>query len=263
MKIIDSHAHIFPEKIAQKAGESISDFYNGTEMHHVGTADALLESGKKIGVEKYVVFSSATKAEQVESINNFIDKTCRQHPEFIGLGTMHRDYPAYTAELERIAGLGMPGVKLHPDFQKFCIDDEKMFPIYDVLSELGLFVLTHSGDYRYDFSHPTRIARVAKAFPKLRIIAAHFGGWQQWDAAIEHLNLPNVYYDTSSTIPFIGNKPAIRALNKLDRSHFFFGTDFPMWDHQAELERIFELQLPEQLLEDILYNNFVRFLENK
>lgn len=81
MKIIDTHAHIFPQKIAAKAGESISQFYNGTQMHHLGVAEDLLKSGAKIGVEKYVVFSSATKPEQVESINCFIADTCKQHPE--------------------------------------------------------------------------------------------------------------------------------------------------------------------------------------
>lgn len=260
MKIIDAHAHIFPEKIARRACVSISEFYGGVAMAHAGTAEALLASGEKIGVEKYLVFSTATKPDQVESINRFIFGECKKHPEFIGLGTMHPDYTAYRDELERIRAEGIRGIKLHPDFQRFCIDDEKLFPVYGALTEMGMFVLTHSGDNRYDFSHPARIARVAKAFPDLRIIAAHFGGWQQWDAAVEHLNLPNVYYDTSSTLPFSGEEAAKRALCTLDSSHFFFGTDFPMWDHEKELERLMSLGLSQQVLEDILYNNFMAFM---
>ena len=44
MKIIDAHAHIFPKKIADKAVQSISDFYE-TPMTHKGYAESLKESG--------------------------------------------------------------------------------------------------------------------------------------------------------------------------------------------------------------------------
>lgn len=263
MKIIDAHAHIFPEKIAGAACDSISDFYDGVPMAHGGTAADLLKSGEAVGVEKYLVFSTATRPEQVESIHRFISAECEKHPEFIGLGTMHPDYTGYAPEIEQIAAKGLRGIKLHPDIQQFCFDDEKLLGMYNLLSEMGMFVLTHSGDYRYDFSHPTRIARIAKEFPKLRIIAAHFGGWQQWDAAIAELNLPNVYYDTSSTMPFAGPEVAKKALDKLDRTHFFFGTDFPMWDHKQELEQMMNLDLPQSVLEDILYYNFQAFMEQK
>ena len=263
MKIIDAHAHIFPEKIAQRACGSISDFYGGVPMAHAGTAEALLASGAKAGVEKYLVFSTATKPEQVESINRFIVGECEKHPEFIGLGTMHPGYAEYRSELEWLRKNGIRGIKLHPDFQKFCIDDAELYPLYALLSEMGMFVLTHSGDDRYDYSHPARIARVAENFPHLRIIAAHFGGWRQWDAAVEYLNLPNVYYDTSSTLSFAGQEVARKALRILDSTHFFFGTDFPMWDHADELKRIQALELPAGFLEDILYNNFYAFMKQK
>ena len=160
MKIIDAHAHIFPEKIADKATESISDFYS-TPMQHTGNVQQLLESGKKIGVDKYLVFTTATKAEQVESINNFIAKQVSEHSEFIGLGTMHIDFTAFESELSRIKELGLNGIKLHPDFQKFNFDDEKLYPMYSLLSDLNMFVLTHAGDFRYGFSHPERIAKIA------------------------------------------------------------------------------------------------------
>ncbi len=61
-------------------------------MSHKGTSEELLESGKQIRVEKYLVFSTATKPEQVESINRFILSECQKHQEMIGLVTMHADY---------------------------------------------------------------------------------------------------------------------------------------------------------------------------
>lgn len=258
MKIIDAHAHIFPDVIAEKAVQSISDFYE-TPMQNKGTPDMLISSGKKIGVEKYLVFSTATKPEQVKSINNYIIEQTNLHKEFIGLGTMFLGFSEYESELLKLKNAGIFGIKLHPDFQKFNFDDEELFPLYEKLSELNMFVLTHAGDYRYGYSHPKRIANIAKKFPKLDIIAAHFGGWSQWDIAFEELNLPNVYFDTSSTMGFCGLDNAKKAFTVFDNTHIFFATDFPMWKHEDELKNVMEIGLSERILEDVLYNNFDNF----
>lgn len=261
MKIIDVHAHIFPDKIADKAVQSISDFY-ATPMQHKGVSEALIESGNKIGVEKYLVFSTATKLEQVESINNFIIDEISKHEEFIGLGTMFKGFENFEKELNRIKSHGIKGIKLHPDFQKFDIDDPALFPIYDVLSDLGMFVMTHAGDFRHNFSHPEKIANLAQNFPNLKIIAAHFGGWSQWDIAEKCLKLDNVYFDTSSTMGFDGLKHAKNAFNIFDNTHIFFGTDFPMWDHKTELDNIMKLGLSDDIVENVLYNNFHNFYKS-
>jgi len=259
MKIIDAHSHIFPTKIAEKAVGSIGAFYNDIKMAHEGTSEALLASGKAINVSKYLVFSTATRPEQVESINRFIVSECKKHDEFLGLGTMHLDYEDFEKEIEVLKNEGLKGIKLHPDFQKFAFNDKKLYPIYDCLSQNDMFVITHSGDYRYQFSNPFRVEEIAKKFPKLKIIASHFGGWSEWNEAGECLNLPNVYFDTSSTLGFNGKEGALKVLEKMDKTHFFFGTDFPMWDHEQELKRFLELGLKSNVVEDILYNNFAEF----
>lgn len=258
MKIIDAHAHIFPSKIADKAVHSISDFYE-IPMNHNGSCEELLKSGKTIGVDKYLVFSTATTAHQVESINSFMIEQKNRHSEFIALGTMFIDYEHYADELKRLKDNGINGIKLHPDFQKFNIDDKKLYPVYDTLKELNMFVLTHAGDYRYGYSHPERIAKVANDFPKLNIIAAHFGGWSQWDVATDYLVLPNVYYDTSSTYGFTGTEPIKKAFEKYDNTHIFFGTDFPMWDHAKEFESVKKFGLSDDLFERVMAGNFVEF----
>ena len=134
--IIDFHAHIYPEKIATKATQAIGDFYN-TSMTYNGSIIELLNSGKKIGVEKYIVHSTATKAEQVESINNFIIGEVQAHPEFIGFGTIHPDYKNFENELDRIYKANLKGIKIHPDFQKFLIDDEKAYKIKATASSMA------------------------------------------------------------------------------------------------------------------------------
>ena len=79
------------------------------------------------------------------------------------------------SEIDRIEKLSLKGIKLHPNTQRFPIDDIRMDPVYDALQG-RLPVLIHCGDPRYDYSHPRRLRRVLERFPKLTVIAAHLGG---------------------------------------------------------------------------------------
>ena len=259
MKIIDAHCHIFPDKISEKATNATSEFYFSQPMAGIGNTEELKKSGEKIGVTKYLVFSTATVEKQVRSVNDFILSESAENEEFLPVGTMHIDFADFEEELDRIERLGMKGIKLHPDFQRFNVDDEKMFPIYRIMEEKDMFMITHSGDYRHGFSHPLRVRNVAERFPKMRIIAAHCGGWSQWDLARDCLVLPNVYVDTCSTIGFFKRGVINKAIDAFGKEKLFFGTDFPMWDHEGELKRLLDENIKEDILERILYTNFAEF----
>ena len=253
--IIDFHAHIYPEKIAQKATDSISNFYEDAPMAWHGRSDELIASGSKIEVEKYIVHSTATKATQVESINNFIIGECNAHPEFVGFGTIHPDYENYSAELERIRKAGLQGIKIHSDFQKFQLDTPAMDSIYDKIEELNMPVLFHAGDKRYDFSGPKRILNLHKKHPNLIIIAAHFGGYTEWENSLKYLAGQDVYFDTSSTLWKLPYDKADELIKAHGYKRFLFGSDFPMWDHTDELGRFNKLTLTAEERQAILYDN--------
>ncbi|MBR2262220.1 MAG: amidohydrolase [Paludibacteraceae bacterium] len=260
--IIDFHAHIYPAKIAEKASKTIGEFYN-IKMEYKGSPEQLLESGKRIGTSYYIVHSTATAPHQVESINNYIIGEVNQHPEFIGFGTIHPDYENFDAELRRIKQEGLRGIKLHPDFQKFAIDTPKMDPIYNVIAELDLPVLVHAGDFRYDYSGPKRIAHVLDKHPDLKLIAAHFGGYTQWDESEKYLVGRNVWFDTSSSLWKLPKETAMRMIHNHGVEKMLFGVDYPMWDHKEELERFNQLDLTEEEREAILYKNAMKLLNMK
>lgn len=257
-EIYDAHSHIFPDKIVEKATKTIGDFY-GIPMYGLGTSEKLLESGSKIGVKKYLVCSTATIAKQTQSINNFINEECNKHPEFIGFGTLHPDYENIEDEVNRIVSFGLKGIKIHPDFQKFNIDDKKAYKIYEQI-EGKLPILIHMGDDRYTYSHPSRLVKMLKDFPKLQVIAAHFGGYKVWEEAVSSIKSENVKFDTSSSIAIIGCDYAKKLVNKYGVDNLFFGTDYPMWDHQKELERFFGMKLSYEDNKKILSENFKNFI---
>ncbi|HEX9059894.1 MAG TPA: amidohydrolase family protein [Clostridia bacterium] len=259
VKIIDAHVHIFPEKIAEKATKSIGSYY-GIEMFASGTIEELLRNGEKINVYKYIVHSTATKVEQVETINNFISETQSKYKNFIGFGTLHPELDDVESEVERIISLGLKGVKLHPDFQGFNIDDPCMMPIYGAIEKKQLPVLIHMGDENKDSSTPKRLSNVIKLFPNLTVIAAHFGGYQMWDDSIEYLVGKNLYFDTSSTLAILEKEKVTNIIRRHGVEKILFGTDYPMWSHEEELQRFYNLELTDEERELILWKNASKLL---
>ena len=262
MEIINAHAHIYPEKIAAKATDTIGIFYDIKMEMPAGTVDNLLEDGQRNGISRFVVHSVATTAHQVRSINEFIKREVEAHPEFIGFITLHQDLSEEEIinEVDWAINNGMKGIKLHPDFQKFNIDDESVEKIYRAASG-RLPILFHIGDDRYDYSKPCRLVNMAKKYPNLTFIAAHFGGYRCWDDANLYLGLDNVYFDTCSSLPFIDAKKARELIDMHGADKFFFGTDFPMWDAKAELERFNSIPLTDKEKEMILSGNIKRLLK--
>ncbi len=258
--ICNAHCHIYPVKIADKAVVNIGKFYDIYMDCEMGTSESLIADGKPFGVEKYLVCSAATDPSQVESINDFIIAECKKHPEFIGFGTLHPGYEgSFEKEIQRCMEGGLKGIKLHPDFQLFNIDDENALPMYQA-AEGRLPILFHMGDDRYDYSAPERLLRVMKMYPRLHAFAAHLGGYQVWDRASTALaGVDNVWYDCSSSLAFMTPQQAVKYIRALGVDRVMFGTDFPMWNHAGELNRFEALDLTEEERQKILSGNFKKY----
>lgn len=258
MKIFDTHTHIFPEKIAQKASDNIGRFYD-VAMAHDGSVEQLLQMMQENGIAKSLIFSAATTVEQVSHINDFIFANVQEHADqFVGFFTLHPHMKEedLANEFNRAVGMGLKGIKLHPDFQKFAIDDECTFPMYELAQQQGIPVVFHAGDPRHAFSNPHRIAKILRLFPQLVVVAAHFGGWGEWEAATQVLaGFENVFADTSSTRGFTDMDTARKGLQFFGADRLLFGTDYPMWDAKEELAFIERLPLTQEEKEKILYKN--------
>lgn len=252
--IIDTHAHIYPDKIAEKATKSIQEFYNIT-TGGIGSVGNLLKIGDEAGIDKFLVHSVATTEKQVESINNFIIQSVNAHPDrFFGFGTLHPDFVNPGREVDRIISEGLCGIKLHPDFQKFNIDDPSVYNIYEA-AEGRVPILFHMGDERYDFSRAERLRDMLKSFPGLTVIAAHMGGWSDWDHASSVLCDTGVYADTSSSFRYLTPEHSRELIYKYGPERVLFACDFPMWNPKEELEIFNRIELPDTDRELILGKN--------
>ena len=255
---MDSHCHIYPDEIARKAVKAVDSFYDGLPAdHYDGTVSALLDSGRACGISHFIVHSVATTPRQVSSINHFIARSVAEADGCMtGLGTMHLESEDLAGDLEEIVSLGLKGVKLHPDIQKFVVDDPRAMQIFEMCEDKGLPVCVHTGDYRYDYSNPPRVARVLRTFPGLKFIGAHFGGWSVWDEAVRILpDYPNLMVDTSSTFHWKEPEQVREMIRIYGPERVMFGTDYPLWHQEPDLAYMKTLNLEPEEFERIYWKN--------
>ncbi len=255
-KIIDFHAHAFPEAVAEKAVANVGTHYTIT-MSGTGRVEDLVKSAEKAHMDYVVFHSTATRATQVKNINDWVAHHAGE--KLIGFGTLHPDMDDVEDELERIISLGLKGIKLHPDFQHFNADDPRMDRIYGVIGD-RLPLLIHAGDENLDSSSPQRLAHVLERFPKLTMIAAHLGGYKKWKEAMDCLIGKNLYLDTSSAIEYMDSAFATKLIRKHGTKKVVFGTDYPAAYHDEAFDVFNQLDLNEQERADILYHNAAKLL---
>jgi len=261
LTIIDCHAHIYPDNIALKAAASIGKFYD-ISMHLDGTLQTLLKKGDEAGISRFLVHSVAVTWERAQQINDYLMQTVRAHPDrLIGFGTLHPDHPDTRSELKRIKAGGLQGIKLHPDFQRFHLDDPKAIALFEPLADLSMPLLTPTGDTRFPYSEPARMSRALKAVPNLKVICAHFGGWSIWEEGWKELaGHPNVWVDCSSSLYALRPMQAADIIRRYGAGRVFFGSDYPMWDPAEELKRFMTVPLTDEERDLILHRNLEAFL---
>ena len=261
-KVINSHCHIYPEKIASKAVEGIKNFYD-LNMSLNGRTDDLIKDGSKVGVVHYLVHSVATTPKQVKSINEFISYEVKSHNGlFTGFGTLHPDSDDIEGDFNYLCDLGLKGVKLHPDFQLFALNEKKAFDLGEVIAAGDVPLLIHCGDFRYNYSNPEQLIPFLDNFPELTVIGGHFAGWSMWEDATRQLSgRENLYVDLSSSLYALSAETANELIHAYGTDKVLWGTDYPMWDSVSEMEYFNRIDLTDEERSMILYENAAKLLK--
>lgn len=270
--IIDFHVHTFPDGIAEKALSKLA-LISGLTPSTNGTISNTLTLMNSCGVDLSVLLNIATSPTQQSTINSSACKTNSNYSNrFISFGSVHFQADDAIDELERIKSLGIKGVKLHPDYQGFMIDDEQLFPIYEKCEELGLILVFHSGwdCYSPDVIHalPKASRNVVRRFKKLNIVLAHFGGLKLWDDVGQYLCGENVYLDTSMCYTYMneiyGENQSKILMKKLIESHYedkiLFGSDCPWENPKQSIEFICSLNITNSVKIKIFNENAKKLL---
>ncbi|HOK57371.1 MAG TPA: amidohydrolase family protein [bacterium] len=264
MKIIDIHTHAFPDNVAEKAIPLLEE-EGKIKAKLDGKISSLLFSMDKYGIEKSVICSIATKITQYNSILKWSKEISSER--IIPFPSFHQDDPLVFERIEEIKKEGFKGIKLHPYYQKFTVDEEKMMKIYEKISKEGLILVLHTGfDFAFErirIADPEKIMNVKKNFPDLKLITTHLGAWEDWDNVEKYLIGKEIYMEISFSLEFLEKERAKRMILSHPPDYILFGTDSPWTDQGETLNLLRQLKLPSDIEEKILYKNAERILFKK
>lgn len=133
-----------------------------------------------------------------------------------------------------------------------------MMRLYELIPP-DMPILFHVGDATSDYSSPKRLANVLDHFPHLKnIIAAHMGGYCEWDEAWKYLVGRDVWFDTSSTFFRLPPHEVKRIILAHGVDRVLWATDYPALSHRDGIAEARTLDLTEDQFEQIFYKNAER-----
>ncbi len=260
--LIDFHTHAFPDKIAQNAIGKLQHASGGFVPYTDGTVSGLKQSMKEGNTDVSVVLNIATNARQQRAVNDFA-ASINDGKNIFAFGSVFPFSDDVFAELERIKELGLVGVKLHPDYQGFNVDDIRLKPLYKKISELGLITVFHAGlDYGFAPPYgamPEKMACAIEWFSS-PVVAAHWGGINCGEDVIKHLCGRNIYFDTSFGYCMMPKYYAQKIIELHTPDRMLFGTDTPWHTAQMEMHLLDSLELSKDDTDKITHKNAKKLL---
>lgn len=265
--VIDFHTHIFPDQIAERTIQKLEEV-GGIKAFTDGTLNGLKRSMKENHITMSVVLPVVTKPAQFESVNNYAAEINGQEG-IISFGGIHPESEDYQEKLSMIKELRLPGIKLHPDYQKTYVDDPGMVRIIQYACELGLIVVIHAGvDIGLpDPVHctPQRAANMLSQIdcPNAKLVLAHTGGFDLWDEVEEYIVGKNVWIDISYSLGMIADEQFERIVKNHGADRTLFATDSPWGSQYDTLMHLKKLNFTEEEMECILYRNALELLKEE
>lgn len=258
MPMIDFHTHIFPERLANKAIKVLAETSGNMLAYSTGIKEDLVKAMDEAGVDISVVLSIATNEKQTKNVNDFAISVNGYGGRLVSFGSVYPGSDIAIDELYRLNEIGIKGIKFHPEYQEFFVDDDKYASLYETLTKLNMITVFHAGmdngflDTGRGSAH--RFREVLKVL-KSPVVLAHMGGYMDWVQVEKHLVGTDVYFDTSfcfSRIPF-------PIMSRMVKNHGFgkilFGSDMPWSTAQMELRLIEALDISRADRERILSKN--------
>lgn len=274
--VIDFHTHIYPDKIAARTIEALTQSAQGVYAYTDGTLSGLLESMEQAEIDKSVILPVATRKGQFDTINQFAMNINQTYSNLVSFGGIHPDDENIEEKLSFLKNNGIKGIKIHPDYTGIFIDDERYIRILSECARLGLKVVTHAGvDPAFDVIHcpPDKGRAVLDKVCALTgvkepfLVFAHLGGMYVYKDVEKYLLGSNCYIDISCSFSSLksfcdtDDEEVIRVIKAHGADKILFATDSPWNGQKSSLEHFRSLsELSDNEKDLILYKNAEKIL---
>lgn len=259
--IIDTHVHVLPDVLAEKAVAKLSASSHLAPTTNETISDTLAKMQAN-NIDLAVCLNIAVKPNQDKKVNDFA--IANNEGKLVMFGSVNPYSDNVVEELERLKNAGIKGIKLHPEYQQFYVDDSRCDIIYETCGRLGLIIVFHAG---FDSAYPTcrhasarRLAKVVKKYPNTTFVLAHLGAMLWWRSVYRNIAGLNCYLDTAMIAGFLKPKLARKIIMKHGVDRVLFATDTPWCAWDKAIAYIDSLGLIAEEREKIMYKNALKLL---
>lgn len=200
-----------------------------------------------------LVFNIQGRGDAQQEPGTAVDPLNRATAEFaaadptrrIGFMSISPRFEGYLDEVDACVALGLRGIKLGANYQRFDPLGAPAMALYRRAQELGLPILFHQGTSPEQFAplryaHPMVTDEIAIAFPELRIVMAHMGHPWTRETVVTIRKHPNVYADISAMCmrPMMLYEAMTQATEWGVTDKLLFGSDFPIVTSQRTIDAL-------------------------
>ena len=274
---IDIHTHFFPHQIFKAVWNFFempdeNGNFTGWPINYKFAPEKLVKILEKSkNVKAFTTYNYVHKEGLANFINKWTIDFVENHRNAIPFGCV---WPEDKDRVDYIRRLfdeyNFFGIKIQPLVQNFHANDERMYPIYDLIIDRGKWFAIHAGTapYRNDYVGYEFFKQFINKYPDMNVIVAHMGAFEFKEFFSLLDKYDNLYLDTAMVYipPNIFEKweqnyelPIPEDLLSY-QDRILYGSDFPNIPYEYELSTLglFELDLPRSFYKDIFFNNAKR-----
>ncbi|MBE7410672.1 MAG: amidohydrolase family protein [Leptospiraceae bacterium] len=267
--LIDFHVHYFPKPIFKAIWKYFETHTNGLwKINYKFSRQEISNALNENGVKRFTTLVYAHKAGIAMDLNRYICEESGKNSSMIPFGTIYAGDGNVEETAKKIfEDWKFSGIKLHPFVSKENLDDERFFPVYEMMEDKGKVLVCHpgSGPVYTQFDGANRLRTVLERFPRLKTVIAHCGAFEYGDYNKICDDFENVYFDTAMncvhTIVFEHNCPGKEFFIKY-QDRILFGSDFPNipYDYVEQSKGINKFQLGSEIENKIKFLNAAKLL---
>jgi uncharacterized protein len=276
---IDTHVHVEVDACGHNAlpdplVEAASKYFKTDGPRPGLDAIADLYRERNMAAVVFTVDASTAMGHKPNSSEEIAEGAARNNDVLIPFGSVDPNKGAAAlAQARRLAeDYGVRGFKFHPSVQNFDPSDQQFYPLYELIQDLGLPTIFHTGQtgigsgmpggfgIKLGLSNPILLDAVAADFPQLTIIMAHPSVPWQEEAIAVATHKANVYIDLSGWSPKYFPEILVRQANSLLQNKVLFGSDFPLITPDRWMKDFAALNIKDEVRPKIIKDNAVRVL---
>ena len=276
-QVVDFHVHAFPPEVRARRERfaaldaGFGALYSSPKAR-IATADEVLVELDAAGIDHAALVGFGWSDPAIcRDHSQYLAEAARTQPDRLSaLAAIQPGAAGAEAAVADAAALGLRGIgELMPHLQGYALDDDSVLrPVAEAAQALGLLILSHSSEpvgHVYPGKgnvHPESLLALARRWPALTIVAAHWGGGLPFYELMPEVAAAtaNLYYDTAASSLLYRPDVFPVVVRIVGAGRVLFGSDFPLLRQGACLRKARAAGLGADELELVLGGNAARLL---